>query len=121
LETIVDSGFATGIVHEGAMHVRPTIPMIAMTLLTPVSAASARDGDARVTVGAVVVAPCSVMLTNVDSLGDGSSVVDCPAGHQPSVETFRIIDAAQVPTEPLPSDPDASSTPEGYQLAEITF
>lgn len=98
--------------------------MIAMTLLTPVPAASARDGDARVTVGAVVVAPCSVRLTaefNIDSPEDGSSFVDCPAGHQPSVETFRIIDAAQVPTEPLPSDPATPSPPEGYQLAEIIF
>jgi hypothetical protein len=98
--------------------------MIAMTLLTPVSAAIARDGDARVAVGAVVVVPCSVMLTsesNVESPEDGSPLVDCPASHQPSVETFRIIDAAQVPTEPLPSDPGKPSTPEGYQLAEIIF
>jgi hypothetical protein len=95
--------------------------MIAMTLLAPVSAASARDGEARVTVGAVVVAPCSVMLTNVDSREDGSSFVHCPAGHQPSVETFRTVDAAQAPTEPLPPNLGTPSAPTDYQLAEVIF
>jgi hypothetical protein len=106
------------------MHVRPTISMLAMTLLAPVSAASAHDDDARVTIGAVVVAPCSVVLApelNVDALQDASSFVHCPAGHQPSVETFRTVDAAQVPTEPLPPSLDAPSAPTDYQLAEVIF
>jgi hypothetical protein len=123
-ETIVDSGSATGIVHEGAMYVRQTIPMIAMTLLAPVAAANARDGDTRVTVGAIVVAPCSVELTselNGDAPQDGSSFVHCPAGHQPSVETFRTVDAAQAPTEPLPPNLGTTSAPTDYQLAEVIF
>jgi hypothetical protein len=106
------------------MHARPTLPVIAMTLLTPISAASARNGDARVTVGAVVVAPCSVEFNselNFDAPQKGSSSVQCPAGHQPSVETFRIVDAAQVPTEPLPPGLGAPSAPADYQLAEVIF
>jgi len=106
------------------MYVRQIIPMIAMTLLAPVSAAGARDGEARVTVGAVVVAPCSVVLTsesNGDGPQDGSSFVHCPAGYQPSVETFRTVEVAQAPTEPLPSDLAAPSVPTDYQLAEVIF
>jgi hypothetical protein len=98
--------------------------MIAMALLVPVSAASARDGDTRVAVGAVVVAPCSVALTselNMGGLQGGSSFVHCSTDDQPSVETFRIVDAGQVMTEPLPANVGAQSAPADYQLAEVIF